>query len=95
MPLRRSLCTVLSLAALGMTSVVAQEKNPFAEWDRVQSRTPVKNRIPSLSAQPIADAKGMTCLLYTSNRLPLEETQIRIVVVIYFDRHFFKFLSEH
>lgn len=60
MPLRRSLCTVLSLAALGMTSVVAQEKNPFAEWDRVQSRTPVKNRVPSLSAQPIADAKGMT-----------------------------------
>ena len=60
MPLRRSLCTVLSLAALGMTSVVAQEKNPFAEWDRVQSRTAVKNRAPALPAKPDVDAKGMT-----------------------------------
>ncbi|MCA9008187.1 MAG: DUF11 domain-containing protein [Planctomycetaceae bacterium] len=60
MPLRRSLFTVLSLAALGMTSVVAQENNPFAEWDRIQSRTPVRNRVPSLPAQPVTDAKGMT-----------------------------------
>lgn len=60
MPLRRSLFTVLSLAALGMTSVVAQENNPFAEWDRVQSRTPEKNRVPATSPQAIRDAKGLT-----------------------------------
>jgi uncharacterized repeat protein (TIGR01451 family) len=50
MPLRRSLFTVLCLAVFGMTPVVAQEKDPFAEWDRIQSRTP-KNA-PSALPQP-------------------------------------------
>ncbi len=39
MPLRRSLFTVFCLAVFGMSPVIAQERVPFAEWDRISGRT--------------------------------------------------------
>ena len=44
MPLRRSLLTVLCLAIFGTVPTVAQEKDPFAEWDRVQTQSSRKSR---------------------------------------------------
>jgi len=44
MPLRRSLLTVLCLAIFGTVPTVAQEKDPFAEWDRVHTRPSQKSR---------------------------------------------------
>lgn len=38
MPLRRSLLTVLCLAIFGTVPTVAQEKDPFAEWDRLHAQ---------------------------------------------------------
>ena len=44
MPLRRSLLSVLCLAVFGTIPGVAQEKDPFGEWDREQLRTEAQSR---------------------------------------------------
>ena len=44
MPLRRSLLTVLCLAIFGSIPCVAQEKDPFGDWDREQPRTAAQSR---------------------------------------------------
>ena len=44
MPLRRSLLTVLCLAIFGTIPGVAQEKDPFGEWDQQQHRTAAQSR---------------------------------------------------
>jgi len=59
MPLRRSLFTVLCLAVFGMTPVVAQEKDPFAEWDRVHSRATSPD-VPASKPAKSAASKAVT-----------------------------------
>ncbi len=54
MPLRRTLLTVLSFAIFGNIPLVAQEKDPFAEWDRQNARTPTKSRTAKPEAEPAA-----------------------------------------
>ena len=44
MPLRRSLLTVMCLAIFGTMAGVAQEKDPFGEWDREHARSAAKSR---------------------------------------------------
>ena len=53
MPLRRSLLTALCLAIFGTVPTVAQEKDPFADWDRVpaqsqKSRSAAQQKRPSI-----------------------------------------------
>lgn len=53
MPLRRSLLTALCLAIFGTVPTVAQEKDPFADWDRVpaqsqKSRSADQQKRPSI-----------------------------------------------
>ena len=63
MPLRRSLLTALCLAIFGSVPAAnAQEKDPFAEWDRLHVPTPAKSksaagqgRVAAKSLQPASD----------------------------------------
>ena len=48
MPLRRSLLTVLCLAIFGTIPGVAQEKDPFREWDRQHDRSAKSRPAPGL-----------------------------------------------
>ncbi len=52
MPLRRSLLTVLCLAIFGTVPTVAQEKDPFAEWDRVHTPSSQKSRPADQKKKP-------------------------------------------
>jgi len=52
MPLRRSLLTVLCLAIFGTVPTVAQEKDPFAEWDRLHAQPSQKSRPADQQKRP-------------------------------------------
>ncbi|HQZ66264.1 MAG TPA: hypothetical protein PLY87_14345 [Planctomycetaceae bacterium] len=70
MPLRRTLLTVLSFAVFGNIPLVAQEKDPFAEWDRQNARTPTK----SSAAKPESDAAAKSTVTYFSPAATAEAT---------------------
>ena len=52
MPLRRSLMTALCLVIFGTVPTVAQEKDPFAEWDRVNAQPSQKSRLAGQQKRP-------------------------------------------
>lgn len=83
MPLRRSLLTVLCLAIFGTVPTVAQEKDPFAEWDRVHAQPSQKTRAadpqkrPSIAAVPSVVDK-------TTKDKPVAEKSVEKASVKYF-----------
>ncbi len=60
MPLRRSLLTVLCLAIFGTVPTIAQDKDPFAEWDRVHAQPSQKSRPADQQRTPLLKETSST-----------------------------------
>lgn len=60
MPLRRSLLTVLCLAFFGTVPAAAQEKDPFAEWNRTNDQSSQKIRPVTRQGKPVAKTTRTT-----------------------------------
>lgn len=68
MLLRRSLITALSLTMFGNVPLVAQQKDPFAEWDRENARTQSKARTAAPQAKAASSDKT-TMTYFSANGL--------------------------
>jgi uncharacterized repeat protein (TIGR01451 family) len=83
MPLRRSLLTVLCLAIFGTVPSVAQEKDPFAEWDRAHSQPTQTNR--TVARQNVPAVGEVSSSVETSTKeLPAAEKSAEKANVTYF-----------
>ncbi len=83
MPLRRSLLTVLCLAIFGTVSTVAQEKDPFAEWDRVHAQPAQKSRPANPQKKPSIAEVSVAADKSTNSR-PVSEKSAEKASVTYF-----------
>ena len=70
MPLRRTLLSVLTLTLFGNTPLVAQQKDPFAEWDREHAQTQNSSRAASPPEKAVDRTAEQSTVTYFSPSAP-------------------------